>query len=223
MFIITTGIYFPSLRGIDMSDTPSFPKPDRRVAKSKQALKQALLSLLVEKDFQSVSITEIVRLADCNRGTFYAHYEHKDALLADVLGDVTSGLIEAFRAPYRDKEFFHLDELPYTAVALFGHVYLHAELYKTMLNANVLPNFREQLFHALKSVALDDLYVDPNEASSRINKELQIIYQTQALLGLTFHWIQEGFKYTPDYMAEQLMLILNWRPGKVIMKHGRKP
>lgn len=204
-----------------MSDTAA--KPDRRIAKSKKALKQALLTLLAEKDFQSVSITEIVRLADCNRGTFYAHYEHKEALLADVIGEVTTGLIEAYRAPYRDKASFHPDELPYTSVAIFDHIYRNAKLYETLLNGNVLPNFRDQMFRALKSVSMEDLYTAPDESSSKINAELQIIYQTHALLGLTDHWIREGFPYTPEYMAEQLLLIVNRRPGKVVLKHGGKP
>lgn len=203
-----------------MSDNTQ--KPDRRVAKSKQALKQALLALLAEKSYHAVTITEIVRLADCNRGTFYAHYEHKDALLADLIDEVTAGLVEAFRAPYRDKAFFQLDELPYTAVALFDHIYRNAKLYGTLLNGNVLPNFREQMFSTLKSVAMEDLYIAPNEAPSAINTELQIIYQTHALLGLTDHWIRGGFPYPPSYMAEQLLLIVKWRPGKVVLKHGAK-
>lgn len=43
---------------------------DRRIKKTKQALNQALFTLLDEKTFQQITITDIVTVADVNRGTF---------------------------------------------------------------------------------------------------------------------------------------------------------
>ena len=59
-------------------------RTDRRIVR-KEALKQALLSLLSQKSFSSISITEIVELANYNRGTFYTHYDNKESLLDDIL------------------------------------------------------------------------------------------------------------------------------------------
>lgn len=58
---------------------------DRRIKKTKQALNQALFTLLDEKTFQQITITDIVTVADVNRGTFYKHYRDKEELLDSIL------------------------------------------------------------------------------------------------------------------------------------------
>lgn len=51
------------------------PTTDRRVRRTKKLLKQALISLLLEKDIKDISIIELTDAADINRGTFYLHYK----------------------------------------------------------------------------------------------------------------------------------------------------
>ena len=50
---------------------------DRRVRKTKTAIKNAFIQLLEEKDLEKITIQNITQLADVNRGTFYLHYEDK--------------------------------------------------------------------------------------------------------------------------------------------------
>ncbi len=56
---------------------------DLRVVKTKQALHNALLTLLSEKPLENISIAEICREANVNRGTFYLHYEQKEKLFEE--------------------------------------------------------------------------------------------------------------------------------------------
>ncbi|MEF3307121.1 TetR/AcrR family transcriptional regulator [Paenibacillus sp. GYB003] len=203
-----------------MSETER--KTDRRISKSKRALKRALLDLLAEKEFKAVTITEIVDRADCNRGTFYAHYEQKEALLADVIREAADGLAEAFREPYRDKDVFSVHELPHTAVVLFDHMYRNASLFRTLQNGKVWPDFRDRVIESFKTIVLEDLDVSSGH-QAQADPELQAVYQIHALLGLTFHWVEQGFRHTPDYMAKQLLLIVNLRPDKIYIKRGSKP
>ncbi len=51
---------------------------DRRITKSKKAMKEALLTLMKTKDFRKITITDIVKASDLNRGTFYKHYQSKE-------------------------------------------------------------------------------------------------------------------------------------------------
>lgn len=60
---------------------------DRRIKKTKQALNQALFTLLDEKTFQQITITDIVTVADVNRGTFYKHYRDKEELLDSIIDE----------------------------------------------------------------------------------------------------------------------------------------
>ncbi len=61
------------------------------------ALKESLISLMQNKDFRDISITDIVELADLNRGTFYKHYQYKEELLEEVMEDVIADLIISYR------------------------------------------------------------------------------------------------------------------------------
>lgn len=49
-------------------------KPDLRVIKTKRALHEALVELLKNRRLEQVTISELCRVANVNRGTFYLHY-----------------------------------------------------------------------------------------------------------------------------------------------------
>ena len=46
-------------------------KEDRRVRKTKKSLRDSLFVLLQEKNISQITVTELTRLADVNRSTFY--------------------------------------------------------------------------------------------------------------------------------------------------------
>lgn len=57
---------------------------DRRSKYSIQAIRTALFRLLKEKELPSITVTEICRLADINRGTFYKYYKDVPDLYAQI-------------------------------------------------------------------------------------------------------------------------------------------
>src|SRR5437588_6255878 len=58
---------------------------DRRVQRTQQLLKQAFIEVAREKSFTEMSIQDVTDRANVNRGTFYAHFPDKYALLETVL------------------------------------------------------------------------------------------------------------------------------------------
>ncbi len=55
-------------------------KVDRRVRYTKKAIRESFLDLLEKKPLEKISVTEICKNADINRGTFYSHYADPFAL-----------------------------------------------------------------------------------------------------------------------------------------------
>src|SRR5262245_45123225 len=53
---------------------------DRRVARTRAMLHQALLALIMEKGYEAISVADICERADVGRSTFYAHFTGKDDL-----------------------------------------------------------------------------------------------------------------------------------------------
>lgn len=76
------------------------PREDRRTRYTRQIIKDTFLKLLNEKQFPKITVTEICRLADINRGTFYLHYRD----VYDMLSQVEDALFQEFNG-ILDKNF----------------------------------------------------------------------------------------------------------------------
>ena len=78
-------------------------KTDRRTLYTRMVIKEALLSLLVEKDYTDITIADLCREAEINRGTFYLHYsnlrEVLEELFDDALGRMNHVLVQVGCAP----------------------------------------------------------------------------------------------------------------------------
>jgi AcrR family transcriptional regulator len=62
---------------------PHQPKPaklDRRIVRTRQSLRTALMELVNEKDYEQISVEEIAERANVSRATFYLHFKDKDDL-----------------------------------------------------------------------------------------------------------------------------------------------
>jgi AcrR family transcriptional regulator len=181
----------------------SLSDTDRRVHKSRTALKQAMLDCLSRKPFSDISITDIVKSADLNRGTFYKHYVYKEDLLDDILTDVMTDLIRSYRAPYQNRRDFDIKSLNASAIQIFDHVQTYANVYTLLAGTDKLANFQDKLYQTLKNLYLDDVTdLTPNP---KIDKDLLACYQAHAVLGMIIEWVQSHFKYSAAYMAEQLL------------------
>ena len=71
---------------------------DRRVRRTKAALQQAMVELVVEQGYESISIDALAGRADVTRATFYAHYANKAALLTAVVDQFADEVVAALEA-----------------------------------------------------------------------------------------------------------------------------
>ena len=66
---------------------------DKRVVRTKKAIKSALFKLMETKDISAITISELTALANVNRRTFYTHYRN----LTDILNEIEGELISAMK------------------------------------------------------------------------------------------------------------------------------
>ena len=66
---------------------PSRPgtRMQRRVARTKAAIEDAFVQLVLEHGYERVAVDDICAQADLARATFYAHYPNKEAVLEHQL------------------------------------------------------------------------------------------------------------------------------------------
>ena len=73
-------MYADNIRSVVSVENTRPKKEDRRVRYTKKAIRDGFLRLLAENPIEKISVTEICREADINRGTFYSHYSDPYAL-----------------------------------------------------------------------------------------------------------------------------------------------
>ena len=78
---------------------------DRRVTRTRRALKEALTDLILEKGYESVTVQDVIDRADVGRSTFYAHFIDKDDLLMAILADLERPAPDATRWKPDDPAF----------------------------------------------------------------------------------------------------------------------
>lgn len=72
--------------------TASPNSTDRRVLRTRCALHEALVSLMVEHGWDDLSVQDICERANVGRSTFYLHYQGKEELLSNSLDNLRKEL-----------------------------------------------------------------------------------------------------------------------------------
>jgi len=195
---------------------------DRRVRKTRESLKTALIILLAEKDFKTVTVHDITEKADVNRGTFYHHYYDKYDLLEKTIEEMTEQLKNSV-ASHEDKEFeFEIAPNPNEAksgevtskpfVRLFRHIQKEKRFYESMFSPNVFQYFYPRFIEVLYSYFENGFEQRLNKHAVKVDKRLMIHYVLFANLGILRCWIQDGMKQSPEYMGDQLKMLLMMTP-----------
>lgn len=83
-----------------MTESSSRHDSDKRVIRTKKAIKAALFRIMEEKDISSISISELTQEANVNRRTFYTHYRN----ITDILDEIESDLVESLGQLVREMD-----------------------------------------------------------------------------------------------------------------------
>jgi AcrR family transcriptional regulator len=68
------------------------PAEDRRTRRSRRLLRDALVSLVLERGYADITVEDITERADLGRATFYSHFTDKAALLSRIAADLQAEL-----------------------------------------------------------------------------------------------------------------------------------
>lgn len=67
-------------------------KPDRRVTRTRAALLQAFVSLMLSEGYENVTVEKIAALANVGRSTFYVHFRGREDILRMSLSSISKAL-----------------------------------------------------------------------------------------------------------------------------------
>jgi AcrR family transcriptional regulator len=94
---------------------------DRRVARTQRLLRDALHSLIREKEYDEIIVKEILDRADVGRSAFYMHFRDKDDLLASSVRDLLTSVPPAHAQPRANR----IESILWFSLPILQHVEQH--------------------------------------------------------------------------------------------------
>ena len=71
-------------------------KTDLRVIRTKKAIREAFCDMVIEMNYQDITIKELTRRAMINRNTFYLHYNTLDELVDELRDEIADKIISMY-------------------------------------------------------------------------------------------------------------------------------
>ena len=173
------------------------PKIDQRIQRTRERLGDALVELLLEKPFDTITVQDVLDRAGVGRSTFYAHYRDKDDLFQS---DVDEFLAEMATTLLRHEE---ASERVAPVRELFAHVAQMRRLYTALITSGRIHDFLE-LGQGHFARAIDRRLADlPSARGLAPDQRAALSHALSgALLSLLSWWIDGGTQATPAEMDE---------------------
>lgn len=213
----------PSARSADVCSDRSRVAPceDRRITRSKRALRDALIALMEERGLDAVTVNDLCERADLNRGTFYNHFRDKDNLLA-VLEDEIMADVDALQGRMADVTL--TDMLAYRVagrplpllVELFEYLRDQGDFLHAVLGPGGDASFGPRLREAVCENLVQNILHEKYRASTEPFVGYYVAFYAAAYLGIIAHWIEGGCSETPETMARIAMRLFFIKPGEPI-------
>ena len=137
---------------------------DRRVAKTRRAIRAAFIALMCEKEFDKITIKEIAERADVDRKTVYNYYDSVQA----IMDELENELVSNFEEKTRELDYGVEDPLEFFTVLtdlLNENIELYFQLMNIKTNATLSQKIFEFLREKIGSSLLSSGVVEPQKAA----------------------------------------------------------
>ncbi len=184
-------------------------KLDRRVSRTRRQLGNALMTLILERGYNALTIADITERADLGRTTFYLHYRDKEELLIESLEAIAEDLknqVEQAAALNPDAGQVYANPVS----IVFRHVDEHRDLYQVILKGEGGSKAADLIHDIIEEAALEFFQ---RHMSSLMSKPMEFPrgvvagYFAGAMMGFINLWLDKNLPYSGDEAAELFMML----------------
>jgi AcrR family transcriptional regulator len=169
---------------------------DRRVRRTRELLRAALLALIMEKGYARITVQDIIDRADIGRSTFYAHFRDKEDLLFYGLEELRGAFHPADAAGAHTRTRGQSPTL-----AVFEHFAAHREVWKAMAGKRGSEAFSRYLHEFLADLLRVELGARLPDGEPSVPLDAVVEFATSSLIGLGVRWgLEHDQPYTPEQM-----------------------
>ena len=177
---------------------------EKKRKKTEKQIEDSLLQLMKEQTFETISIRQLIDLAEVNRSTFYRHYLDK----YDLLEKIENRLLDELQAYYQEaldsaclfklEKDFKVKDYIHEKQNLFHFFEPYLEDLAILLGPNGSPTSLLRLQEALReifsqSISLADAYIEEVEVDLLLN------HQAASFMGTLTYWLAH-----PHYKSQQM-------------------
>ena len=179
-------------------------REDARVRRTRDALGDALVTLMQEKPFDTITVQDVLDRAKVGRSTFYSHYSDKDDLLMSDAEEFfeSVAMLLSVRGDTSDRVF--------PVREFFGHI-IEAKTFVDALVSSGKMNDNMELARGLFARGIERRLSElPKGRGIPENDRPAIAFaHAGALIALLQWWVDRGMKQTPAEM-DQLFHRMVW-------------
>ncbi len=181
-------------------------KNDLRVIKTRKNLYESLIFLLKEKTFEEIKVSDICNQALINRSTFYAHYNDKYELFADLIENLKSSLAYelSFNTHISNSKEYYLEML---------RIFLdHVDKEKNVYLAIMIHNRNSVIIDMVYSTLNDDIKkrieMDHPKSGKTIPSDIIAKFYLGAVFNVGTEWLRNHNHYSKQEILEYLEALI---------------
>ena len=170
---------------------------DRRVRKTKKALREGLAELLNEKSIQNITVRELTDKVDIHRSTFYANfkdiyelYNHLEDTIIQEIRDIAS-----MDSTFTHRTFFE---------GLFEYILRNKQIARLFFGGNINAAFFERMIELLKASCMECWRKEYNIEGSSKELDYYVQFCLSGSLGVVGMWVSRNFEYPEEALVAML-------------------
>jgi AcrR family transcriptional regulator len=181
-----------------MPKKPSLAKVDPRVRRTRRMLRDALVSLILEKDYASISIKEITERAEVAYVTFFRHFESLDQLLMEVLDEGLTELMSRIETLVKQSETSALET---EGRLIFEYIGQKADLFRILFKSQSVARVRKKVVRNIAVIFQKDC-APLGRLGNQITINITSNHISTSLLSLIEWWLENGMNPPPVEMGK---------------------
>lgn len=177
----------------------------RSAIRSRRMIREAYAQLLEEKDLSKITVTDIVKRADLNRATFYAHYPDVRGVTEEIENEIIEKMMDVLEE-FRYTNFFR-DPAP-LLLKVSRNLEEDTDFYRTLVRVNGSEIFMEKLKKVFTDHMINDSDIPDDMRHSKM-VSLRVCYFAGGIVNLYKQWFRGDLDCTLDDIAMEVSKLLH--------------
>jgi AcrR family transcriptional regulator len=173
------------------------PGIDRRAGRTRLALRQAMVGLILERGYDELTVADIADRANVGRSTFYAHFTDKDDLLRNAAGNLKAVIMGEHAAEAGKNDPPEARILGFSRF-MTPHLYEQRRLFHAMMKGTAGQIVLDVMARVLCDLVRAELAAVADSPAARAARETAVQFIVGGYIAVLTRWLERGAREKPE-------------------------